>query len=291
MARVEEQRISLHGISLQQRRLVERHLPLVRLTLNRHSDLANPRQPGREASELVQEGCLALVEAVRSHDPLRHGSFASFAMARIHFAMSRFAHEHSSLIRVPFITQRRRRKRRADTAEDRHSPEPLPRVVRMNDPRRTPSQTFSRRLYSESMSRRREGVTIGDLVRDCYDRAASCAVSQMKSAPQCTSSLRTLVDRCSHERWTIPEPYERTPVRQLAGALGCSLGRITHCEERFRKRVAALLEADITYAELIQLGRQRTDGWRHSLTPRELASLRRCRETDEKEPQGPKPAR
>ncbi|MBN2559807.1 MAG: hypothetical protein JXQ75_02615 [Phycisphaerae bacterium] len=276
----EEQRVSLGAMSARQRRLVERHLPLVHLTLRRHGDLARLCRAGREPSELLQEGCLALMEAVRAHDPARHGHFASFAMARIHYAMSRYAHEQSSLIRIPFITQRRRKNRLTGGPPDRHHPDALPRVVRMSDDRKTPSQKLVRRLYAEAVARRRDGVTIGDLVRECYDRAAAQVVSRMKSSPRCTTGLRKLVDRCSRERWTVPEPDARTPVRQLADALGCSMGRVTHCEERFRKKVAAVLQADLAYGELRRIGRRRTEGWRHRLTRRELASLRRLQAED-----------
>ncbi len=279
MAYVEQQRVSLQAISTRQRRLVESHLPLVHLTLRRHYSLTSGYGGGQEACELLQEGCLALTEAVRLHDPTRHGHFASFAMARIHYAMSRYAHEYGSLIRIPFITQRRRKKQRQRLASagDRHHPDMLPRVVRTHDERNMPSRGVARRLYSERLATRPAGVTIGDMVRECYDRVAGAVVSQMKRSPRCTPSLRELVDRCSRERWSIPEPDERTSVRRLAAALGCSLGRVTHCEERFRKKMATRLETDVTYCELVRLGRQRAEGWDHQMSGKELASLRRVR--------------
>jgi hypothetical protein len=270
-----EKSIRLGAMSTRQQRFVEQNIPLVHLTLRRCRELASVREPGREPGELVQEGCLALVEAVRSHDPARHGAFATFAMARIHYAMSRFAHEHQSLIRVPFITQRRRKQRRDHDTADRHRPEPLPRVVRMSDPRKTPSQNRARHLYAEGFGRRWDGTTIGDLVRERYDRAASQVVSRLKHSPRCAADFSELVDRCSRERWTVPEPGARTPIRRLAAALGCSLGRITRCEERFRTQVIAELDADVAYGELLRLGRGRTDGWRHRLADDEVAKLRR----------------
>ncbi len=278
MARLEKQRVPLQAISASQRRLVESHLPLVHLTLRRHSSLASRCGGGREVSELVQEGCLALVEAVRSHDPTRHGHFASFAMARIHYAMSRYAHERGSLIRIPFITQRRRKQKHRTSTGDRHNPDALPRVIRANHERRTPSQNLARRLYSERMAGRSPGITIGDMVRECYDRAADTVVSQMRRSPRCTPELRELVDRCASERWTIPEPDERTPIRRLAASLGCSLGRVTHCEARFRRKVATLLDSDARYQALIGLGRHHTEGLRYEVSRRELVALRRvCR--------------
>ncbi|MEE8385666.1 MAG: sigma factor, partial [Dehalococcoidia bacterium] len=244
-----EKSIRLEAMSARQQRFVEANIPLVHLTLRRCRELASVREPGREPGELVQEGCLALVEAVRSHDPARHGVFATFAMARIHYAMSRFAHEHHSLIRVPFITQRRRKQRRDHDTADRHRPEPLPRVVRMSDPRKTPSQNRTRHLYAEKLGGWWDGPTIGDLVRERYDRAVTQVVSRMKRAPRCAADISKLLDRCAQERWTVPEPEARTPIRRLAHTLGCSLGRITRCEEKFRTQVIAELATDVAYGE------------------------------------------
>jgi len=272
---IEEKSIPLEAMSSHQQRLVEGNLPLVHLTLRRCRDLKHPRRPGREPSELLQEGCLALVDAVRTHDPARHGGFASFAMARIHYAMSRYAHEQHNLIRVPFITQRRRKKIRDNGGDDRHRLDPLPRVVRMNDDRKTPSQLLSRHMYTRKMADRGDGVTIGDLVRDRYDSAVTQVVTQMRESPRSTAGLRELVDSCSRERWTVPEPSERTSIRHLANTMGCSTSRITHCEERFRKRVVVVLETDKMYAELRRLGRQRAEGWRHRLTGKEIMMLKK----------------
>jgi DNA-directed RNA polymerase specialized sigma subunit len=108
--------IPLAALSARQRRLVESHLPLIHHTLSRLNEwVARHRRHGRY-TELVQEGSLALIDAVRSHDPTRHGAFAPYAMARIHFAVSRFVHETQCAIRVPYSTQRRRRFRNEKSA-------------------------------------------------------------------------------------------------------------------------------------------------------------------------------
>lgn len=272
---VDGDRVSLQAMSSDQQRLVETHLPLVHLTMRRCNELSRIHRPGREPSELLQEGCLALAEAVRSHDPTRHGRFATFAMARIHYAMSRYAHEQHSLIRIPYITQRRRKKSRTEGNGDRHHPFPLPRVVQMNDRRKTPSQHMASRRYAEGMGGGSEGVTIGDLLRECYDRVASLVVTRMKREPRQSTGLRELLDQCHRERWSVPEPDARMPIRRVASTLGCSIGRVTHCEERFRRRVAAVLKADAAYQSLLRLGRRRAEGWRHRLSPDEMADVSR----------------
>lgn len=258
-------RITLDALSARQRRVVEQNMPLVHLTLNRHAGLCRRRRVGRERSELFQEGCVALVEAVRNHDPQRHGVFASFAMARIHFAVSRFVHEHESSIRVPYITQRRRKRLQGDAPSDRHRPDALPRVVSEGDDgeatRSGRPRGHDRRASDVSLG----AVTIGDRIRDCLDHASRVAVREMENAPRCGPDHRDVVRRCAQERWNIPEPEARTPIRRLAEALACSVGRITHCEDRFKKKVAAALERDEAYLALRRLARQNPAGMRGSV--------------------------
>lgn len=269
-------RIPLSAMSAPQRRLVEGHLPLVHLTLRRHRYLVEHGRTGREANELFQEGCLALIDAVRRHDPIRHGVFAAFCMARIHFAISRYAHEHQSSIRIPFITQWRRKKRQAEGHADRHRPDPLPRVVSMADGRRCiRRRQVSRRERDPAVRPTRDALTIGELLRERLDQAMRRVAADMKNAPRCAKGSREVVERCLEERWKVPEPEAWTPIRQLARSLGCSVGRITHCEERFRRKMAAMLEEDQTYLELRRLSKERTSGLCHHPTPQELAELGR----------------
>jgi RNA polymerase sigma factor (sigma-70 family) len=276
-----DQQTPLGGMSERQRRIVESNLPLVRLTLRRHRNLARPpRRVGREAGELLQEGCLALVEAVRSHDPRRHGDFAAFAMSRIHQAMSRFIQENRDSIRVPYITRRRRKQQRKTGEVDRHCPDALPRVVGLRRARMTASQLREQRVRAESAaggSVPAEGVKVGELIRERYDRAVARAVSGMKESPRATVGYNELLERCCQERWTVPEPDAKTPIRQMARELGCSTGRITHCEDRWRSRVAAILLEDETWRKLVRLARRPGAGMEHRLTAQELDEIDHAR--------------
>ena len=267
--------IPLHAMSAAQRRVVKRNLPLVRLTLRRHPRLGEQSRTGRERGELFQEGCLALIEAVRNHDPTRHGSFAAFAMARIHFAVSRYAHERLSLIRVPFITQRRRRERKRQLQADRHHPDPPPRVLNVAEGPQHIGRSSRAQRHRDPPTSRRIGPTIGDLLRERLDQAAQSVVKEMKTAPRCGAGHAELVERCANERWTIPEPTARTPIRQLARALRCSVGRITHCEERYRNKLAAVLNEDHQFKTLTQLARGNLDGLRYCPSSVELSDLQR----------------
>ena len=270
----EERSVPLRSLSTGQRRLVERHLPLIHLTLRRTRGLLEHTTAARERSELFQEGCLALMEAVRTHDPCRHGVFAAFAMARIHYAMSRFAHEQHNLIRVPYMTQRRWKQLRKSHEQDRHRPEPLPRVVPLRESRCSPHRRHSRRLATRRLTRSADETTIGDLVRERLDYAACNVAARMRESRRSADGIRELVDLCMRERWTVPEPAEQTSIRQLASRLGCSIGRITHCEERFRKRLAEMLEQDAQYNRLIGVARRHLAGMQHVLSKEETEAIR-----------------
>jgi hypothetical protein len=265
--------IPLRAMSNRQRRVVERNLPLVRLTLRRHSQLSERNRVGREPVELFQEGCIALMEAVRSHDPMRHGHFGAYAMARIHFAVSRYVHETKSVIRVPFITQRRRRKRQEPATADRHGPDRLPRVVCMADNWDAEARRGRRRRQHDPTVSPAQGLTIGELVRERLDQATARVVRDMKAAPGCADGHRDVVEQCATGRWLVPEPDARTPIRQLARTLHCSVGRITHCEERFHKKVAETLNTDDVFRELTRLARCQPTGMNHCPSPEEMASL------------------
>jgi len=270
--------VALGTLSGRQRGIVERHLALVHLTLRRHEGLCSGRA-GRERSELFQEGCLALAEAVRSHDAARHGAFPPFAMARIHFAVSSFAHEQSGPIRIPFITQRRERergRRRPEAATDSAA-----RVIRISGEdgllERAAARRGARPGSSEHDERPAAGedhATVGDLVRDQIDRAAVEVATEMRAIGRGPGHA-TVVDRCLEERWAIPEPECRTPIRRLARSLECSIGKITHNEERFRRKMAESLEGDVTFQALERLAKSHPAGFQRKLSAREVEKVKR----------------
>ncbi len=268
----EKRALPLVALSVRQRELVEHNLPLVHLTLRRFGTFTHRQSSDRR--ELFQEGCLALMEAIRSHDPERHGRFAAYAMARMRFAMSVYAHERSNLIRIPFITQRRRKKRLAEATNNGHPLESLPHIVQMGDQGMSPRREDQRHHQTEKFAHADAATTIGDLVRECYDRVMACVIREMLSAPRCTPRTRTVVASCREERWTIPEPEEQTSIRQLAQRLNCSPSCVTHCEERFRHKLAKGLEADLIFRRLRWIGRRRSSGWRTRLSREETLHLR-----------------
>lgn len=273
MPNLAEKTVPLEALSSRQQRLVQRHVPLVELTLGRMDIWKRRSRSGREKCDFLQEGCLALAEAVRSHDPGRHGAFAAFAMARVRHAISLYRHEREGLIRVPFKTQRRRLARRR-LHDDRHRPEHIPYVASWGD--LSGDAGASRRNAEPSAVE--PALTIGDMIRNRYDAALARAVDALKRSPWGNPDAHRLLARCHDERWTIPEAEMRTPIRQLAREMDCSLGRVTYAEERVRSLVAALLRRDPVFRALRRLARRRVGGWGHHLTAQELRRLARLKQ-------------
>ncbi len=271
----DKEQIPLHGLSTRQRKLVEDNLPLVHLTLGRLRRQLRLNLPGRETRELFQEGCLALIEAVRSHDPSRHGAFPCFAIARIHFAVSSYARENSHLIRVPFITQRRRRLLGKGGSSERHNPDRLPLVIPFNEKSCLPRHGKIGPAEMEHSSARLDAPTIGELIRERYDAALIRVVTEMKLGQPPTKEKQEarLLDRCAEERWTVPEPEEQTSIREMARGVGCSPTKIARRESCFRKRLAEVMSKDATYAALRELARRSRSGMRHRLTREEADAI------------------
>ncbi len=263
--------IPLTGLSTSQRALVERHAPLVHLTLKRTFG-ARPDFPP-ERADITQEGYLALAEAIRSHDPARHGVFASYAMARIHFAMSRYRHEYGPMIRVPFVTQRRRRDASRRAAADARDPsEPsnrreaspsysLPRVVPLHG---RDDRLFSipcHRTRRAMPNAARDRITLGDLIRQRIDAAIARAVTIESQRPQRCEADRELIRRCAAERLGIPCEELRTSLRRLAEEVGCPLVRVSRCEAALGRAAARILNHDTVFQELLRQGREALQGW------------------------------
>lgn len=243
---MEAKAIGLEGLSARQRQVVEAHLPLVQLTLRRYGQGGEGRYGGARSQvrDLAQEACLALIEAVRRHDPARHGAFAPYAMSRMRFAISQFAHENQGIVRVPYVAQRRARGKGFLSAEL------VPRATSMKDARHDGPAERSSKRFKNPFERPGARRWIEEAVRERCERAMRQAAQELKRDPRAARGTAAVVDRCAAERWHVPEPDAKTPIRELARAMGCSLGRVTHCEARFYRRVAELLREDGEFARL-----------------------------------------
>jgi RNA polymerase primary sigma factor len=75
--------------------LARRHLPLVKTVARKY------RTPGADFEDLVQEGWLGLIKAIRRFDPERGFRFSTYAHWWIRQALSRFVKGPTRLIRLP----------------------------------------------------------------------------------------------------------------------------------------------------------------------------------------------
>lgn len=252
---------------------------------------------------------MALVEAVRLHDPARHGEFAPYAISRLHFAISRYAHERGALVRVPFVTQRRMRQqqreaearreeqwrggsqsgagrpektragagrsRPTDAELDRHRPNHPPRVICSEGIDQGPARRCN--PFGEvdaDPDTPRHLPTVAELAGPRLRATLDTIRDRLVRAGGRSPLRETIIRRCFDERWTIPEADARTPIRQMARELGCSLGGITHCEARFEREAAAALEGDAMLSELRRIAKSSPAGFGHRLTAAEWARVR-----------------
>ena len=85
-----------------ERDTVARNLGLVGMQIKRLLDRGVPDAHVPEyREELFQEGCLGLMQAVRTYDPGSGMSFATYAMPRIHYAAWRALRRYRETIRLP----------------------------------------------------------------------------------------------------------------------------------------------------------------------------------------------
>lgn len=270
----------LNGLSDRQRRLVERHIDLVRFAVARSGGRRCAQRHDLEYTDLLQEGSMALMEAVRNHDPGRHGAFEPYAISRIHFAVSRYAHEHGSLIRVPFVTQRR--VRALDREAQREAcasggPVEVSRPPRVHCTDSIDQGSGSRRRIGRDEPadlRDRGGMTVADAARPRLAGVLANVRDRLLGTVGRSPRRGEIIRRCYNERWTIPEIDARTPIRQLARELGCSLGGITHCEARFEREAAEAIDRDPVLIQLRRMAKASPHGFSHRLSDEENAEIR-----------------
>lgn len=100
--------------------LARRHLPLVKTVARKY------RTPGADFDDLVQEGWMGLIKAIRRFDPERGFRFSTYAHWWIRQAISRFVKGPTRLIRLPEYVHddisRVHRTREQVRAETGHNP-------------------------------------------------------------------------------------------------------------------------------------------------------------------------
>lgn len=83
------------GDPVARERLIERHLPLVRMLARRYA------HRGERIEDLVQVGSIGLIEAVDRFDPEKGGNLASFAVPTIAGEIKNHLRDRTTVVRIP----------------------------------------------------------------------------------------------------------------------------------------------------------------------------------------------
>jgi hypothetical protein len=252
----------------EQRQLVAKNMGLVNVHIRRFVALPRSASREREYEDIFQEGCLALMEAARTHNPAAHGPFAAYAIPKIHHAISIALYEHFSTVRVPAKAIKRARRRvRVGRALQRHRPEPaLIRTHAFTDESLDNAVGTEVRHQPGSTTRpvgrpwRPERPTVRVRLREKYEAAVRTAAERLSGGLRGRDDRDALIKRFVEERFLVPDPNARTPKRQLARDFRCSIGRIESCEDSMVAAIRSLLGADEEFALLLRLAHRDQHG-------------------------------
>lgn len=251
-------------LSPDQRRMVEKNLPLVTTCLN---DYLRRSKSGRQRHvrwDMFQEGCLGLMEAVARYCPESDRDFARFACSRILHGLRRWGRRQSwGGFRLYDSRSLRRR----------HDPDAVPRV--------RPLEPSAVRFLR---SRRRPAVsidadpppceTIGERIDQKMQRAAQCAVA-LAEVPDDPAGSRALAERILDDRLMVPEEAMRETLRGLARTTGVPMARVRRCDARLRRSLREALEEDGEVARLRAAARRSRRGMSRPLDAELTERLRR----------------
>ena len=267
----------------QQRQLVAENLGLVNVHIRRF--VAVPRSPSRqrEYEDLYQEGCLALIQAAKTHDPVRHGPFAAYAIPRIHHAISVALYERFATVRVPAKAVKRARRRQREAVDSpRHRPEPALVSIHGLADESPDGATDLEARHRPGGTMRSAGrpwcgdpPTIRNRLRRKYEAAVRVAADRLSGGGRGREDRDALIRRFVEERLLIPEPDAQTPKRQLAREFRCSIGRVQSCEDSLVAEIRSLVNADEEFGAMIALARREERGMDTVLDPSAAAELER----------------
>jgi hypothetical protein len=220
-------------LSPDQRRTVEKHLPLVTTCLEAFARRSKHARDRNVRWELFQEGCLGLMEAVARFRPESRRSFARFACSRILHGFRRWGRRQAwGGFRV--YDSRAQRKRRDSDADPK---------VRSLDPSAVQFLRDHRRPSVSMDPDRPPCETIGERIGERMQRAAQCAVIRVEDSDDPPGS-RMLAERILADRLMVPEEAQRDTLRGLARATGSPMGRVRRCDARLRQALREVLEED-----------------------------------------------
>lgn len=235
-----------------QRRLVDQNIGLVGVHLRR--SMGNVTQPrrDREWEDLFQEGCLGLVKAAVRFKEERGIPFAAFAFPRIHNAVSRALQTKFATVYVPPA-------RHSSSAED--SPGTGSQIA----PHRPQVQSLTDELERSLFDRHHEadecaGESIGDRIRDKYDRAVHASVADVARGPSRRGDRERLARVIAEERFLIPGDESRTALRKIARDTNSSYARVAQCDKKLAEAIRVRLRRDPEFVELSRLAKSHPEG-------------------------------
>lgn len=255
----------LATLSASQRALVRNNVGLVTVHLRRFVRGASIVRYTRARDDLFQEGCVGLIRAALDYRADRGIPFAAFALPRIRKAISRAllaavdprpanpdasGEEGELVARWEDDEKTRRRKRRGG------------RRLRHAD-RQRPDADYT-------------GTTIGDRLREKYERAVQRAADFVEQGAASRDDRPALVRELTRERFLVPDDEERRSFRDIARRTRSSFGRVLQCDRRLGDLVRRHLESDPEFAALQRIARTDPDGVDAALdesTDREIGRL------------------
>ena len=249
-------------LTTKQRALVEANLGLVGLHIRRNVRNTAACCCDRDYEDLFQEGCCGLMQAARSFDPGRGIRFPAYALPRIHTAVSTALYENASLIRVP----RQRHRRRAQEAREKDGVRRGPKVFPLED---DPMDRRNRRAEPVRGQR-----TVGERLRDKYEAAVEVAACGRGWRKARRADRAELVSRLVEYRLRVPDPEDRTAIREIARATGSSFSRVLQCERRLKEGVRRALVGDLEFQRLLKLSREAKEGQDHIIDAQTAEELR-----------------
>lgn len=236
----------------EQRRLVDENVGLVGVHLRRSvGSLAQPRRD-REWDDLFQEGCLGLVQAAVRFRQERGIPFAAFALPRIHNAVSRALQTKFATVYVPPARHSTLDATSPDT--EPHEATHRPRVQSLSDEveRNLPDRWHD--------PHERAGESIGDRLRDKYERAVHAAVADVGSGPSRRGDRDRLASVLAAQRFLVPDDASRMALRKIARETKSSYARVAQCDKKLAGAIRARLCRDPEFVELSRLAKCHPEG-------------------------------
>jgi len=235
-------------------RLVTANLRLVvKLAFQYHRQWSN-------VLDLIQEGNVGLVEALRRYDPYRGIRFSSYAQYWIRAMILRYLMDNFRMVRLGstrhgrklFFQLQKEKQRLIDEglkpstkALSERLSVPEQEIINVDQHLRAPAMSFDAPAGSDDEGRQLKDVVPDHIGASPDDQAARNQLGSVV-AEKLSVFAETLVDEREsaiwNERLTVEDPI---PLSKLGERFGVSKERIRQIEARMRKRLRAFLEAEL----------------------------------------------